>query len=231
MRLFIKSSDYLFWDAIEDGPIIPMKRDDEGRLVPKRKNEISEDDKKKFQIDDNALHMLFCAFGPDIYSKVSSIESAKEVWDTLETTYEGTSDVKETKIGILNLSYKNFKMEPDKTVSKTFDCFSTIVNGIKGFGEIIPEDKLVWKLLYSLLEYWDGKRTAIIEAKNLKTLKLDELVGSLLTHEIMKLGREDEMEIEERRVEKLEVDKKKKLGVALKASLHEESTCNPLNPA
>ncbi|GMI89889.1 hypothetical protein HRI_002658200 [Hibiscus trionum] len=197
MRLFIKSSDYLVWDAIEDGPIILMKRDDEGRLVPKRKGEMSEDDRKKLQINDKALHMLFCAFRPDIYSKVSSIESAKEVWDTLETTYEGTSDVKETKIGIINLSYENFKMEPDETVSKMFDRFSTIVNGLKGFGEIILGDKLVRKLLYSLPESWDGKRTAIIEAKNLKTLKLDELVCSLLTHEIMKQGREDEKKKEE----------------------------------
>ncbi|GMJ04091.1 hypothetical protein HRI_004078300 [Hibiscus trionum] len=143
MRLFIKSNDYLVWDAIEDGPSIPMKRDDEGRLVPKKKNEMSEEERKKIQINDKALHMLFCSFGPDIHSKVSSIESAKEVWDTLETTYEGTSDVKETKIGILNLSYENFKIEPDETVSKMFDRFSTIVNGLKGFGEIIPEDKLV----------------------------------------------------------------------------------------
>ncbi|GMI78317.1 hypothetical protein HRI_001501000 [Hibiscus trionum] len=84
-----------------------------------------------------------------------------------------------------------------------FDRFSTIVNGLKGFAETIPEDKLVRKLLYSLPESWDGKRTAIIKAKNLKTLKLDELVGSLLTHEIMKQGREEEKNKEEKRVEKL----------------------------
>ncbi|GMJ08203.1 hypothetical protein HRI_004489500 [Hibiscus trionum] len=224
MHLFIKSNDYLVWDVIEDGPYIPLKRYDKGRLVLKKKIEMSEDKRKKIQINDKALHMLFCSFGPDIYCKVSSIESAKEVWDTLETTYEGTSDVKETKIGILNLSYENFKMEPNETMSKMFDRFSTIVNGLKGFGETIPEDKLVRKLLYSLPESWDGERTAIIEARNLKTLKLDELVGSLLIHEIMKQGREDEKKKEEKRVKKLEVEKKKKIGVALKASLHEEST-------
>ncbi|GMI97388.1 hypothetical protein HRI_003408100 [Hibiscus trionum] len=119
---------------------------------------MSEDERKKIQINDKALHMLFCFFGPDIYSKVSSIESAKE----------------------------NFKIEPDETVSKMFDRFSTIVNELKGFRETIPEDKLVRMLLYSLPESCDGKRTAIIEDKNLKTIKLDELVGSFLTHEIMK---------------------------------------------
>ncbi|GMJ03380.1 hypothetical protein HRI_004007200 [Hibiscus trionum] len=224
MRLFIKSNDYLAWDVIEYGPYIPLKRDDDGKIVLKKKIEMSEDERKKIQINDRALHMLFCFFGPDIYSKVSSIESIKEVWDTLQTIYEGTNDVKETKIGILNLSYENFKIEPDETVSKMFDRFSTIVNGIKGFGETIPEDKLVRKLLYSLPESWNRKRTAIIEAKNLKTLKLDELAGSLLTHEIMKQGREEEKKKEEKRVEKLEVEKKKKVRVALKASLFKESS-------
>ncbi|GMI85664.1 hypothetical protein HRI_002235700 [Hibiscus trionum] len=122
------------------------------------------------------------------------------------------------------MASRKLRLEPDETVSKMFDRFSTIVNGLKGFGETIPEDKLVRKLLYSLPESWDGKRTAIIEAKNLKTLKLDELVGSLLTHEIMKQGREEEKKKEEKRVEKLEVEKKKKMGIALKASLLEESS-------
>ncbi|GMI76746.1 hypothetical protein HRI_001343900 [Hibiscus trionum] len=212
MRLFIKSTDFMVWDVVEEGPYIPMRRDGE-RLVPKIKAEMTDDERRRMQVNDKALHVIFCALGPDIYSKVSSIENAKEVWDTLETTYEGTSDVKETKIGLLNLNYENFKMDPDESVSQMFDRFSVIVNGLKGFREIIPEDKLVRKLLYSLPESWDSKRTAIIEAKDLKTLKLDALVGSLLTHEIMRKGREQEKKM----VEKKEVEKKK-VGIALKAS-------------
>ncbi|KAK8713221.1 hypothetical protein V6N13_148443 [Hibiscus sabdariffa] len=65
--------------------------------------------------------------------------------------------------------------------------------------EAIPEDKLFWKLIYSLLESWDSKKTVIIEAKNLKDLKLDELIGSLLTHELMSkhLIRDKEKKIKE----------------------------------
>ncbi|GMI95518.1 hypothetical protein HRI_003221100 [Hibiscus trionum] len=219
MRLFIKSTDYMVWDVVEEGPYIPMKRDGEARLVPKVKAEMTDDERRRMQVNDKALHVIFCALGPDIYSKVSSIENAKEVWDTLETTYEGTSDVKERKIGLLNLSYENFKMDPDESVSKMFDRFSVIVNGLKGFGEIIPEDKLVRKLLYSIPESWDGKRTAIIEARDLKTLKLDALVGSLLTHEIMRKEREEVKKM----VEKKDVEKKK-VGIALKASCQESDS-------
>ncbi|GMI79988.1 hypothetical protein HRI_001668100 [Hibiscus trionum] len=58
MCLFIKSNDYLVWNAIEDGPYIPMKRDDERRLVLKKKIEMSEEERKKIQINDKVLHLL-----------------------------------------------------------------------------------------------------------------------------------------------------------------------------
>ncbi|KAK8500262.1 hypothetical protein V6N12_029979 [Hibiscus sabdariffa] len=99
-----------------------------------------------------AMHILFCALFPDEYAKMSTCSSAKEIWDKLEVIHEGTSEVKETKIGLLNLSYENFKMEPDEDIKKMFHRFSVIVNGLKGYGEIIPEDKLVRKLIYSLPE-------------------------------------------------------------------------------
>ncbi|KAL4384360.1 hypothetical protein GQ457_15G017230 [Hibiscus cannabinus] len=111
-------------------------------------------------------------------------------------------------------------MEPDEDIKKMFDRFSVIVNGLKGYGEIIPEDKLVRKLIYSLPESWDSKKTAIIEAKNLKTLKLDELMGSLLTHELMNQGKRDE---EKKKEEKKEIEKKK-IDIALKASLESDSS-------
>ena len=98
------------------------------------------------------MHILFCELGSDEYVKMTSCTSAKEIWDKLEVTHEGTNEVKETKIGLLNLSYENFKMEPDEDIKKMFDRFSVVVNGIKGYGEVISEEKLVRKPIYSLLE-------------------------------------------------------------------------------
>ncbi|KAK8652354.1 hypothetical protein V6N13_061374 [Hibiscus sabdariffa] len=105
------------------------------------------------ELNCKALHILFCALGPDEYGKVSSCESAKEVWDKLEVIHEGSNEV-ETKIGLLNLEYENFKMSPDEDIKGMFDCFSTIFNQLKGFGEEISEDKLIQKLIYSLPEFW-----------------------------------------------------------------------------
>ncbi|KAL4348021.1 hypothetical protein GQ457_17G009090 [Hibiscus cannabinus] len=132
------------------------------------KSEWSATNHKKMELNCKALYIIFCALGPDVYAKVSSYESAKEVWDKLEVIREGTNDVKETKIGLLNLEYENFKMNSNEDIKSMFNQFSTIVNQLKGFGEEISEDKLVQKLIYSLPESWDSKKTTIIEAKDLK---------------------------------------------------------------
>ncbi|KAL4323467.1 hypothetical protein GQ457_11G032100 [Hibiscus cannabinus] len=124
MRLFIKSNDY----------------------------QMTDEDRRILQNHGKAMHMLFCVLGPDEFAKMSSCTSAKEIWDKLETTYESTNDVKETKIGLLNLSYENLKMETNEDITKMFDQFSVIVNGLKGFREVTAEEKLVRKLIYSLPE-------------------------------------------------------------------------------
>ncbi|KAL4303665.1 hypothetical protein GQ457_10G011860 [Hibiscus cannabinus] len=169
MMIFLQSIEYKLWDIIEDGPSIPMKRVGEIHL-PKERHEWSDQERKQVQLNAKAMHIpLF------------------------------TNEVKETKIGLLNLNYENFKMDPNEDIKAMFHRFSIIVNELKGFGEAITEDKLVRKLIYSLLESWDSKKTAIIEAKNLKELKLDELRGSLLTHELISqpLIRENEKKIKE----------------------------------
>ncbi|KAK8677433.1 hypothetical protein V6N13_142971 [Hibiscus sabdariffa] len=94
-------------------------------------------------------------------------------------------------------------MDPNEDIKGMFNRFSIIVNQLKGFGEEISEGKLVRKLIYSLPESWDSKKMTIIEAKDLKKLKLDELIGSLLTHELMSipLKRENEKIIKEQGVD------------------------------
>ncbi|KAK8597346.1 hypothetical protein V6N12_065816 [Hibiscus sabdariffa] len=74
------------------------------------------------------------------------------------------------------------------------------------------------KEIWNKLE--DSKNTAIIKAKNLKTLKLDELMGSLLTHELMGQGKKED---EKKKEESKEVEKKK-VGIALKAFTFESGS-------
>ncbi|KAE8676671.1 hypothetical protein F3Y22_tig00111582pilonHSYRG00510 [Hibiscus syriacus] len=167
MMLFIQANDLRAWNSIMKGYSTP----------PGEMDDWSVGEKKKFQINAKGMHILFCALGPNKYERVSSCSNAKKIWDKLQVTYEGTDEVREAKIILLNNSYKNFKMKPDENIKAMTDRFSVIVNGLKGFGEVIPNKKLVRKMIYSLPKSWQSNKEMIIEAKNLKSLTLDELIG------------------------------------------------------
>ena len=60
------------------------------------------------QLNDKAMNLLYCALDAQEFNKISSCISAKEIWDKLEVTYEGTNQVKETKISMLVHKYELF---------------------------------------------------------------------------------------------------------------------------
>jgi len=63
-----------------------------------------------------------------------------------------------------------------------------VVNSLKGLDEKVEEGTIVQKVLTSLPDRFDSKISAIEEAKDLDTLKMDELHGILTTYEMRKGG-------------------------------------------
>ena len=45
-----------------------------------------------------ALNAIFCGVSPDEFHRISYITITKEAWQILETMYEGTKKVKDTKL-------------------------------------------------------------------------------------------------------------------------------------
>ncbi|KAK5802887.1 hypothetical protein PVK06_030515 [Gossypium arboreum] len=93
------------------------------------------------------MHTLFCALGLEEYIRVSSYSNAKEIWDKLEVTHEGTSQVKKFKVGILTLNYETFKMKLEEDIMAMSDRFTIIINGLKTYGKIYPNEEFVRKIL------------------------------------------------------------------------------------
>ena len=69
--------------------------------VAKTVEEYSENDKKLIKMNVNAMNILYFGLDPNEYNRISSCESAKEVWDKLEVAHEGTNQVKKSKINLL----------------------------------------------------------------------------------------------------------------------------------
>ncbi|GAV69893.1 LOW QUALITY PROTEIN: UBN2 domain-containing protein, partial [Cephalotus follicularis] len=124
-------------------------------------------------------------------------------------TNEGTNQVKESKISMLVHEYELFVMHDNECISDMFTRFTTIINSLKNLGKSYSNQEPIRKILKCLPKFWTPKVTAIEEAKDLSTLPLEQLLGSLMTHETTMKNHEH-------------VEVKKKKSIAFKA-LKEES--------
>ena len=110
MRIFIEAQDLDIWNAIENGAYVPYDTI-EGKEVIKKKEQWTTDDKRKVQFDLKAKNILTSALGFDEFYRVSNCKTAKEMWDTLQITHEGTVEVKRSRLNILAQEYELFHMK------------------------------------------------------------------------------------------------------------------------
>ena len=75
-------------------------------------------------------------------------------------------------------------MKEDETIGEYNAQVCNIENEAFSLGEKIPKERLVRKVPRSLPKRFAYKVTAINVAKNIKTMKLEELVGSLKTFDM-----------------------------------------------
>ena len=70
---------------------------------------------KVANFNSRALNALFSAVTNEEIKKISSTETAKEAWTILQTSYEGTKVVKDSKLQRLTTSFKEIKMKEDES--------------------------------------------------------------------------------------------------------------------
>ena len=113
------------------------------------------------------------------FKKISLTEIAKEAWTILQTTYEGTKAIKDSKLERLTMSFKEIKMEEDESFDKFYAKLKDIVNSSFNLGETIPEPNVVRKVLRFLPKRFHAKITVIEELKDIDSIPLMKLVGNL----------------------------------------------------
>ena len=100
----MQSLDEKVWHAVEIGWTKPKEAPanwDEAKI-------------KAANFNSRALNALFSAVINDEFKKISFTETTKEAWTILQTTYEGTKAVKDSKFQRLTTSFKEIKMEEDE---------------------------------------------------------------------------------------------------------------------
>jgi len=212
MKIFIESIDRGIWNAIVNGPYIPVSVVN-GISVAKPFDELTDVENKRVQYDCVAKNIITSALNLDEFFRVSQCSSAKEMWDILEVTHEGTTDVKQARKHVLIQEYELFRMQQGESIANVQKTFTHIVNHLIGLGKQFDKEELNIKILKCLDRSCQPKVTAISESKDLTTLTTTTLFGKL---------REDELEMT--RLKEMESAEKKTRSLTLKSKAAEIET-------
>ncbi|VFQ58917.1 unnamed protein product [Cuscuta campestris] len=188
MRIFIQSNDYKLWLIVKNGCGVPMKKVGEVN-VPKIEEDFNDEDCKKMELNAKAINMIYCGVNADDYRKISRCETAKQTWEKLEVTYEGTAQVREAKIDHLTHEYELFSMKENEKIEEMFERFSNIINPLNLLGKTYTDRELVRKVLRSLSPKWRSKVDAIEEGRDFQTTTYDALRGNIITYETTQLSK------------------------------------------
>ena len=114
IRAFLCSIDETVWDAVDVG----------WTRLEAAKSTWDKATLATANTNSKALNAIFCDVCPNEFYRISHITIAKEAWQILEITYEGTKKVKDTKLQMLTSQFEELKMSEDES----FDSFYCKLN-------------------------------------------------------------------------------------------------------
>ncbi|XP_070022838.1 uncharacterized protein [Nicotiana sylvestris] len=134
------------------------------------------------QVNNKVRNLLYNAISGEEYEKISSYDTAKEMWDKLEVTHKGTRKVKKTHINMLVHDYEFFSTKEGECIEEMFARFNKIISDLKAFGKPYTSGDQVRKILRSLPTTWQTK-VVTFESQDLNKLSYDEQRGELISFE------------------------------------------------
>ena len=97
---------------------------------------------------------------------------------------EGIKAIRINKLQQLTTRFENIRMSDDECFDEFYAKFNDIINSTYNLGEIYDQPKIVRKILRSLTKDFRLKVTAITKSKDVDSIPIDKLVGSLQSYEL-----------------------------------------------
>ena len=129
MKIFTESINPQIWRIIKKGSI-EIKKKENDKTVEKPIEEWDENDNNRYALNSKAINCIYCAVSADEFKKLSRCETAKEMWDKLQVTYEGTIMLRKSRIDSLMKEYENFQMKETEKIDEMFERFEKIINDL-----------------------------------------------------------------------------------------------------
>ncbi|RDX89150.1 hypothetical protein CR513_29158, partial [Mucuna pruriens] len=114
-----------------------------------------------------------------VFEIMSNVFTSKEACEILITSLEGVDKVKKMCILTLRGDFESLHMKDSKSISEFGNRMVMVVNKMKRYGEKMKDIYVVEKILRSLTIKSIFVVCVIEESKDLESMTVDQLMGSL----------------------------------------------------
>ena len=169
MKAFLKSIDERVWNSVEYG----------WKKLTTFVSEWSTSQKEVAAFNSKATNAIFNAISMEEFKGISNVEVTYTTWNILQTVQEGITVIKINKLQQLTTKFESIRMFDDEYFDEFYAKLNDIVNFAYNLGEIYDQPKIFRKILKFLTENFRPKVIVITESKDVDSIPVDELVGSL----------------------------------------------------
>jgi hypothetical protein len=133
-----------------------------------------------------ATTVLLALLCRDEYNKVSGLDNAKQIWDTLKISHEGNDATMITKIELVEGELGRFAMIRGEEPTQTYNRLNTLVNKIRSYGSTRWTDHDVVRLMLRSFTVIDPHLMNLIhENPRYTKMKPEEILRKFMSRRMM----------------------------------------------
>ncbi|KFK34260.1 hypothetical protein AALP_AA5G121900 [Arabis alpina] len=184
MKVVIGSIDVLAWKFVLVQREASVNVDAAGVRTPKPEETWTEDELKKAKFNSRALAAIHYSVSRKTFELIQGCETAKEAWNLLQSHYEGTQKVQNSRRDLIASRFENLKMEEHESIADFSSKLKSLAQEASTLGEKYKDQKLVNKFLRCLPSKFMAYKSALNVSQNTEELNFGEVVGMLQAHEM-----------------------------------------------
>ncbi|XP_069145718.1 uncharacterized protein [Solanum lycopersicum] len=159
------------WEAVEhDYEIVPLPNNP---IIAQIKNH-----KERKTMKSKAKTCLYTTVSSTIFTRITSLKSAKEVWDYLKNEYEGDERIRELQVLNLVREFELQRMKESETRKEYSDRLLNIANRVRLLGSSFNDSRIFDKILVIVPERFEATVTTLENTKDLSKITLAELLSA-----------------------------------------------------
>ncbi|KAJ0604281.1 putative transcription factor interactor and regulator CCHC(Zn) family [Helianthus annuus] len=146
---------------------------------PETYNTMSDDDKKKFELEKKAFMILTQALHRDIYHQFIYCTTTKSLWDMLTLQCEGNAQSRKIKQELLKKEFEGFTCMENEGLAELSTRFHHLLSEMFAFRVTATPQEMVKRFADGLPAKWSGYLEILKENGVLDTITVYELIQKL----------------------------------------------------